>query len=155
MSLLLSLVLSASPAACSEVFPNVWSAWQKREEISEERPRFAKVPDARERVEKEWVKTCAPLDAEALDCARGLSFQKRIEAMQARGGKDPLAKQETEHAVNKLKKTYTVLECPQVGPAMAQAVDAVAPPPARPAPSKVTEETRPPKPQPRSAKDLD
>lgn len=143
MSLLLSLVLSASPQACSEVFPNVWSAWQKREELREERPRFEKVPDARDRVEKEWVKACASLDAAALDCARGLTFQKQVDAMFERVKGNRLATQETEHAVNKLKKTYTVLECPAVEPAMSQAVDAVVPPP-RPA-SKV-EETPPPKP---------
>lgn len=144
MSLLLSLVLTASPQACSEVFPNVWSAWQKREEVREERSRFEKVPDARERVEKEWLKSCASLDAAALDCARGLTFQKQVDSMFERAKGNRLATQETEHAVNKLKKTYTVLECPAVEPALVQAIDAVVPPPARPASKR--EETPPPKP---------
>ena len=142
MSLLLSFVLAATPASCGEVFPNAWNAWLERERIAEAKPRFEKVPDARERVEKAWLTTCAALDEKAIDCLRGLTLQQRIAEQYDRDKRMGLPKAESDHAIHKLKKRWTVLECSGVDAALTKAVDTVVPPPARPT-SPVDEAPRP------------
>lgn len=126
MALLLSLMLSAAPLSCDQLWPGVWKAWQAREVKGELPPFFRQFPNAVERIGQKWVAECQAFDANTLACARGEQLEAEIVQLRKQLAKEKLEPAEREALLAKYRREWSVLDCKQVNRAIDRAAENVA-----------------------------
>lgn len=126
MSLVLSLVLSAAPLSCEQLWPEVWKAWSARELKGELPPFFRKYPDAIERIGQRWVVECKAFDASTLACARGELLEAELVLLRKRLEEEKVDPARREALLSKYRAGWSVLDCKQVNRAIDRAAENVA-----------------------------
>jgi hypothetical protein len=114
MSLLLSLLVSAAPISCEQLWPTVWKAYAARELKGELPPFFREFPNAIERIGQQWVIECRAFDAKTLSCARGEFLEAEIVQLRKQLEKEKLPVEERERLLNKYRAEWIVLDCREV-----------------------------------------
>lgn len=126
MSLMLSLVLSAAPLSCDQLWPGVWKAWLAREGKGELPPFFRRFPNAIERIGQKWVTECKAFDPNTLACARGEQLESEIVQLRQQLEKEKMDPAEREALLSKYRAEWSVLDCKQVNRAIDRAAEKVA-----------------------------
>lgn len=126
MSLILSLVLSAAPLSCEQLWPAVWKAWAAREVKGELPPFFRRFPNAVERIGQKWVVECKAFDATTLACARAELLEAEIVQLRKQLEKEKVDPVEREAMLTKYRNEWSVLDCKQVNRAIDRAAENVA-----------------------------
>lgn len=126
MSLMLSLVLSAAPLSCDQLWPGVWKAWFAREVKGELPPFFRQFPNAVERIGQKWIVECKAFDANTLACARGELLEAEIVELRKKLEKEKMDPAEREALLSRYRREWSVLDCHQVNRAIDRAAENVA-----------------------------
>ncbi|MBE2248416.1 MAG: hypothetical protein IAE78_02630 [Myxococcus sp.] len=126
MALLLSLVLSGTPASCDALWPSVWKAYAARELKGAPPPFFRQFPDAVARIGRQWVVECQAFDAPTLACARGEWLEAEIAELREQLKKDKTPPAEREGLLDRYRAQWSVLDCKQVNRAIDRAAEKVA-----------------------------
>ena len=126
MSLMLSLVLSAAPLSCDQLWPGVWKAWLAREVKGELPPFFRQFPNAAERLGQKWIVECRAFDARTLACARGEQLEAELVHLRKKLEQEKVDPVEREALLSRYRAEWSVLDCKQVSRAIDRAAENVA-----------------------------
>lgn len=126
MSLLLWLLVSATPVPCEQLWPTVWKAYAARELKGELPPFFKQFPNAVERIGAKWVIECKAFDVETLSCARGEQLEAEIVVLRKQLEKEKTPPAEREALLNRYRQEWSVLDCKQVDRAIDRAAESAA-----------------------------
>ena len=126
MSLLLSLLVTATPLSCEQLWPNVWKAYAARELKGELPPFFKQFPNAVERIGRQWVIECKAFEASTLSCARGELLEAEIVQLRKQLEKEKTPPAEREALLTKYRAQWIVLDCKPVDRVIDRAAENVA-----------------------------
>lgn len=126
MTLLLSLLVTATPLSCEQLWPNVWKAYAARELKGELPPFFKQFPNAVERIGQKWVIECKAFEADTLSCARGEFLEAEIAQLRKQLEKEKMPIDEREVLLGRYRAQWSVLDCKKVDRAIDRAAENVA-----------------------------
>lgn len=126
MSLLLSLLVSAAPVSCEQLWPTVWKAYAARELKGELPPFFRQFPNAIELIGQKWVLECRAFDSKTLSCARGEFLEAEIVQLRKQLEKEKLPVEQREALLNRYRANWIILDCKEVDRAIDRAAEKVA-----------------------------
>jgi hypothetical protein len=126
MSLLLALLVTASPRSCEELWPDVWKAYAARELKGAPPPFFRQFPNAIERIGQQWVAECKTFDAEALACARAERLEAEVGLLRKQLEREKTPAPEREALLQRYRAQWSVLDCKTVDRALDRAAENVA-----------------------------
>lgn len=126
MSLALSLLISAAPLSCEQLWPSVWKAYAARELTGEPPPFFRQFPNAIERIGQKWVLECRAFDRQTLSCARGDLLEAELVQLRAQLEKEKVPVEERERLLARYRADWVILDCKDVDRAIDRAAEKVA-----------------------------
>ncbi len=124
--LLAGLMLAAAPSPCNALWPTVWKAYSAQELKKGLPPLFVKLPDAKDRLGRAWVAECRAFDKEVIECAHGVELEAQLAGLRRQLEADKVPPAEIERLLQKVRDSWSVLECREVDRALDRAGAAVA-----------------------------
>ncbi|MBL8921111.1 MAG: hypothetical protein JNJ54_19770 [Myxococcaceae bacterium] len=126
MSLLLSLIVTAAPLSCEQLWPAVWKAYAARELKGELPPFFRQFPNAIERIGQKWVIECKAFEAGALSCARAELLEAELVQLRKQLEREKTPPAEREALLERYRAQWSVLDCKAVDREIDRAAENVA-----------------------------